>query len=340
MKVSLAQLDPIVGDIAGNVRRIANVLSDTAGESPDLVVFTELYLAGYPPKDLLEREWFIQRVLQALNDLRGLSRRYPETGILLGAPLPTGVESGKGLYNSAVLLYGGEIPATRPKSLLPTYDVFDEARYFDPAPEVQVVPFKGEKLGIHICEDAWANSQLWPRRYLYRRDPVTLLAAQGATLFINISSSPFDVGKEDIRYQLVRHHTVRHGVPFIYVNQVGGNDDLLFDGHSIALDAQGEPIAVLPPFREQVQTIDTTTPGNADAYVPQEEIASVHDALVLGVRDYMHKCGFRQAVIGLSGGIDSAVTCYLAVAALGAENVWGISMPIPYSSPGSIEDSR
>jgi len=340
MKITLAQLDPIVGDIPGNVRRIADVLSDTAGESPDLAIFTELYLVGYPPKDLLEREWFIQRVLQAIDDLRGISRRYPETGILLGAPLPTNGPNGKGLYNSAVLLYGGEIWATRHKSLLPTYDVFDEARYFDPASELQVVPFKGEKLGLHICEDAWADSQLWPRRSLYSCDPVAMLAAQGATLFINISSSPFSVGKETIRYQLVRRHAVRHGVPFVYVNQVGGNDDLLFDGRSLCLDAQGEPIAVLPPFREQVQTIETITPGTPGAHVPQEEIASVHDALVLGVRDYLYKCGFRRAVIGLSGGIDSAVTCYLAVAALGAENVWGVSMPSPYSSRGSVEDSR
>ncbi|NLG52020.1 MAG: NAD+ synthase [Chloroflexi bacterium] len=339
MRVTLAQLNPIVGDIPGNARRIADVLSDTAGESPDLVVFPELYLVGYPPKDLLEREWFIQRVLRALDELRQVSRRYPETGILLGAPLPADTPNGKGLRNSAVLLAGSEIVATRYKSLLPTYDVFDEARYFNPASEVQVVPFKGEKLGIHICEDAWADSQLWPRRSLYPCDPVAMLAAQGATLFINLSASPFSVGKESIRYQLVRRHVVRHRAPFIYVNQIGANDDLIFDGHSIALDAQGEPVAVLPPFQEQVQTIDTDTPGTPGAHVPQEEIASVHDALVLGIRDYMHKCGFRQAVIGLSGGIDSAVTCYLAAAALGAANVWGVSMPSPYSSRGSVEDS-
>ena len=340
MRVTIAQLNPTVGDISGNVAKIVRTLSECAPYLPDLVIFTELFLVGYPPKDLLERSWFIARAQEAVDELRRVSKGYPGTGILLGAPLPTAQANGKGLYNAALLLYQGEILARQAKSLLPTYDVFDEARYFDPAPEVQAVSFKGERLGIHVCEDAWTDPTLWARRPPYTFDPVQALAKQGATLFINISASPFNVGKEAVRFGLIREHARRHGIPFIYVNQIGGNDDLLFDGRSMCLDRRGEPLATLQPFSEQVQTIESDQPGIAGSYVPQEEIASVHDALVMGLRDYMCKTGFSRAVIGLSGGIDSAVTCCLAVKALGQENVLGITMPSPYSSMGSIEDSR
>ncbi len=340
MRVTIAQLNPTVGDISGNVAKIVRTLSECAPYLPDLVIFTELFLVGYPPKDLLERSWFIARAQEAVDELRRVSKGYPGTGILLGAPLPTAQANGKGLYNAALLLYQGEILARQAKSLLPTYDVFDEARYFDPAPEVQAVSFKGERLGIHVCEDAWTDPTLWARRPPYTFDPVQALAKQGATLFINISASPFNVGKEAVRFGLIREHARRHGIPFVYVNQIGGNDDLLFDGRSMCLDRRGEPLATLQPFSEQVQTIESDQPGIAGSYVPQEEIASVHDALVMGLRDYMCKTGFSRAVIGLSGGIDSAVTCCLAVKALGQENVLGITMPSPYSSTGSIEDSR
>ena len=340
MRVTIAQLNPTVGDISGNVAKIVRTLSECAPYLPDLVIFTELFLVGYPPKDLLERSWFIARAQEAVDELRRVSKGYPGTGILLGAPLPTAQANGKGLYNAALLLYQGEILARQAKSLLPTYDVFDEARYFDPAPEVQAVSFKGERLGIHVCEDAWTDPTLWARRPPYTFDPVQALAKQGATLFINISASPFNVGKEAVRFGLIREHARRHGIPFVYVNQIGGNDDLLFDGRSMCLDRRGEPLATLQPFSEQVQTIESDQPGIAGSYVPQEESASVHDALVMGLRDYMCKTGFSRAVIGLSGGIDSAVTCCLAVKALGQENVLGITMPSPYSSTGSIEDSR
>jgi len=340
LRVTIAQLNPTVGDISGNVAKIVRTLSECAPYLPDLVIFTELFLVGYPPKDLPERSWFIARAQEAVDELRRVSKGYPGTGILLGAPLPTAQANGKGLYNAALLLYQGEILARQAKSLLPTYDVFDEARYFDPAPEVQAVSFKGERLGIHVCEDAWTDPTLWARRPPYTFDPVQALAKQGATLFINISASPFNVGKEAVRFGLIREHARRHGIPFVYVNQIGGNDDLLFDGRSMCLDRRGEPLATLQPFSEQVQTIESDQPGIAGSYVPQEEIASVHDALVMGLRDYMCKTGFSRAVIGLSGGIDSAVTCCLAVKALGQENVLGITMPSPYSSTGSIEDSR
>jgi NAD+ synthase (glutamine-hydrolysing) len=340
MRVTIAQLDPIVGDIGGNRAKLERTLAACAKDSPDLVVFPELFLVGYPPKDLLERAWFIAQVQDALRALQTVSESYPGVGILLGTPFPTGRADGKGLYNCAVLFYQGKVLATQAKSLLPTYDVFDEARYFDPAQEVRVVPFKGERLGIHICEDAWADPALWLGRPLYAYDPVQALADQGATLFINISASPFNAGKESVRFSLLRDHARRHNTPFIYVNQVGGNDDLLFDGRSMCLDCQGEPLAILQTFSEQVLTVESDRPGIPGSYIPQEEIASIHDALVMGLRDYAFKTGFSRAVIGLSGGIDSAVTCCLAVKALGRESVLGVTMPSPYSSRGSVEDSQ
>jgi NAD+ synthase (glutamine-hydrolysing) len=333
-------LNPIVGDIAGNTARLAETVAGSMAERPDLVVFPELYLVGYPPRDLLERGWFIERTLAAVEQVRQLSTQYPEAGILFGAPLPTGETSGKGLYNAAILTYRGEIIARRPKTLLPTYDVFDEERHFDPARQNGVVPFKGERLGLSICEDAWNDPGLWPSGRMYTRDPIAELAAGGATLLLNISASPFTMGKEELRYRLISRHARKHGLPFLYVNQVGANDELIFDGGSLAVDRQGECIYAGPAFVEAVQTIDTEAAGAPGRYAPQSDIASVYDALVLGTRDYLRKCGFKQAVIGLSGGIDSALTCCIAVDALGRENVLGVSMPSPYSSAGSIEDSR
>jgi NAD+ synthase (glutamine-hydrolysing) len=263
------------------------------------------------------------------------SRDYPGTGLLVGAPRPTGRQAGKGLYNSAVLLHRGEVRFQRNKTLLPTYDVFDESRYFDPAEEVAAVAFKDEVLGISICEDAWCDPELWCSR-LYDTDPIRELARQGATLMINISASPFQVGKED-------RHRLFDAAPEMRdswsASPVGGNDELIFDGRSQALDKAGEAIAVLPGFAEAVVTVDLAQAGTPGLYRPQEKIATVHEALVLGLRDYLGKCGFKQAVMGLSGGVDSAVTCCLAVAALGRENVLGVLMPSPYTSRDSIDDS-
>ncbi len=340
MRLTLAQLNPVVGDIAGNTRRIAETLERTRAEHPDLVVFPELFLVGYPPRDLLERVWFIRRVGEAIERVRTLSLEYPGTAILFGAPVETGLPNGKGLYNAAVLVADGRIVATHFKTLLPTYDVFDELRYFDPAPAVQVSPWGAERLGIHVCEDAWTDPALWSRRNLYSVDPVALLGAQGASLLVNISASPFHVGKEEIRYQLMSQHARANGAPFVYVNQVGANDELVFDGRSMVLDAQGRPLAVLPAFEEAVVTVDTDAPADGAAYQCLDEIGSIHDALVLGIRDYARKCGFSKAVVGLSGGIDSALTFYLACRAMGPENLLGIGMPSPFSSPGSISDAR
>ncbi|MHB8997209.1 MAG: NAD+ synthase [Armatimonadota bacterium] len=340
MRITIAQLNPTVGDLAGNTARALEVLEQAAHDKADLVVFSELYLVGYPPRDLLNRCWFVDRIQGSLDQLIRASRLHPQTGILVGVPLQTGKQTGPGLYNGALLIHNGEIIGEAHKCLLPTYDVFDEDRYFERCDAQQPIEFKGERLGITICEDAWNDPELWPRQRMYDFDPVEHLAQQGATILINISASPFSVGKEDVRYWLISRHAQRHNLPFIYANQVGGNDELIFDGRSFAFDAEGNPTAVFPAFEEYIGTVDTAEPGKASLYHPQEQIASVHDALVVGIRDYLRKCGFTKCVIGLSGGIDSAVTCALAAEALGTPNVLGMGMPSSYSSTGSIDDAQ
>ncbi|MHB9033015.1 MAG: NAD+ synthase [Anaerolineae bacterium] len=340
MRITLAQLDPVVGDIAGNVQHMRSVLKECAAEHPDLVIFPELYICGYPPQDLLERSWFIRRVQAAIQEVAKLTRQYPGTGILFGAPLPNERKYCKGLDNAAVLAYDGIIQASQAKRLLPTYDVFDEARYFDPAQEICVIPFKGQRLGVHVCEDAWSDPSLWPKGLPYEVNPISVLSTQNTSLLINLSASPFQVGKECLRYQLLRRHARRSGAPFIYLNQVGANDQLIFDGRSVALNAEGQPLAVLPSFMECVRTIDMSAPPLEGGYQAEEDIKTIYDALVLGIRDYMAKTGFKKAVLGLSGGIDSSLVACLAAAALGKENVLGVAMPSPISSAGSLDDAR
>ncbi|MFZ2088778.1 MAG: NAD+ synthase, partial [Desulfobaccales bacterium] len=338
MKVALAQLNPIVGDISGNLAKLAATLGRCPGDT-DLVVFPELFLVGYPPRDFLERPAFIRKSQQALEEVASLSEKYPHLGILVGAPRPTNRERGKGLANAAFLFHRGKLLFHQDKSLLPSYDVFDETRHFDPAREIRVTPFKDERLGISLCEDAWCGVESWCRR-LYDWDPMEVLAREKATLLINLSASPFQVGKEEVRYRLMRAHAQKYGLPFVYVNQVGGNDELIFDGHSLAFDARGELLALLPGFAEGVALVDTEQAGTPGLYTPKEPIAEVHDALVLGLGDYLRKTGFTRAVVGLSGGVDSAVVCSLAASALGAGNVLGVAMPSLFSSPGSVTDAE
>jgi len=338
MKVTIAQLNPTVGNIEGNLARIRETLSETAQDSPDLVVFPELFLVGYPPKDLLEMPWFIRKVGEAVERLRKVSKEYPKTGVLLGLPVKTGRGKDYRLYNSAMLVCNGQILLTQHKTLLPTYDVFDEARYFSQAQSIKTVKFKGEVLGVSICEDAW-NYRRFARKN-YNLDPISILAKQGATLLINISASPFHLGKEALRYRLMKKHALKLKKPFIFVNQVGANDDLIFDGRSMSLGKNGKPAAVLPAFKERVETIDTKAKGMGGGYKTQDKIESLHQALVLGIGDYARKCGFKKTVVGLSGGIDSAVTCCLAAEAVGQGNVLGVTMPGPYSSKGSVIDSK
>jgi len=340
LKIAMAQLNPVVGDITGNLKMMDDLWSNCCAKETDLLIFPELFLVGYPPRDLLERPAFIDRVKMAIQDILRLSLEYKETGILFGAPLPTGKKTGHGLYNSAILIYDGKILLTQHKSLLPTYDVFDEARYFDPADEVEIVTFKGLRMGISICEDAWNEPDLWKGAVIYDFDPITELAKKGIDLLINISASPYFLHKEDVRCRLMSKHAKDLGVPLIYVNQVGANDELIFDGQSMFVDKNGEIAALFPAFEEQVETIDTEMTGKADLDPPREAMHYLYQSLVLGISDYFRKSGFSKAVIGLSGGIDSALTACLAVAALGKENVLGVSMPSVYSSAGSVDDSQ
>ena len=339
MRIVLAQLNPVVGDVPGNVRRVERALEQARALKPDLVVFSELFLTGYPPRDLLARNWFIDRVEAGLADVAEISARFPEVGIVVGAPLRSSCSPGKGLLNAAILLAGGRERFRQAKSLLPTYDVFDETRYFDPAGQVRVARFGSETLGISVCEDAWNSPVMWERTR-YDRDPVAELTSAGATLLINISASPFAVGREAVRKRLIAGHASRHWLPFVFVNQVGGNDELVFDGRSMAFDRQGRPQLVLKPFEEGLAVVATADDGSEVNYREPDPVETIHDALVLGLRDYVRKCGFEKVVLGLSGGVDSAVVCCLAAAALGPENVLGITMPSEYSSPGSVEDSR
>jgi len=339
MKLTLAQLNPTIGDIQGNLVKVEKTLSECSKDSPDLVVFPELFLVGYPPRDLLERPSFNHRTQAAIEELLKISRNFGQTGIIVGAPQPSEQPTGKGIHNSALLIYQGELLFTHHKSLLPTYDVFDEPRYFEPGLEHPVVKFKDTLLSISVCEDAWNDPALWPRR-TYHHDPIEAMAKKGAKLLINIAASPFHRGKERLRYNIVQSHARKHQKPFLFVNQVGANDELIFDGRSLCVDRAGDPIVVFPSFQEHIQTISLDQAGVSISYEPQEEIESVYQALVLGVRDYMGKCGFNTAILGLSGGIDSAVTCCIAAEAVGGENVVAVTMPGPYSSTGSVKDSE
>lgn len=346
MKITLAQLNPTVGDVTGNLDKLSSRLKEVASEKPDLMILPELYLTGYPPRDLLDDDAFIRACDAALTELQKISLDFPEIAILTGTVSRCRLEHGKKLHNSAILIENGKILFRQDKTLLPAYDVFDENRYFEPAKEVRVYPFRGELLGISICEDAWneAGAKL---PHLYAQNPIQQLSRAGATLLINLSASPYYLGKEELRFATLAHQSKQLGLPLVMVNQVGGNDELIFDGCSLVLNNQGEKIAQAPPFVEKIFSIDSkqfklSTPAKP-AFIdqsPQDPMAQLESALVLGIRDYFEKCGFSETVIGLSGGIDSALTCALAVKALGPERVWGITMPSPYSSGGSVDDSR
>ncbi len=339
MRITLCQLNPTPGDIDGNTRTLLDTLERAAADSADLVVFPELFLQGYPPRDLLERRSFVAAGLRALERVCEESRRYPGMGTLVGTVMPNRVPHGKGLFNSAVLIADGGVVFHQNKSLLPTYDVFDESRYFDPAGDIAVCEFAGEKLGITICEDAWNDAELMPRR-LYEEDPVEKLVRKGATLLINVSGSPFHATKERLRYDIMRHHAQHSGLPFVFINQVGGNDELIFDGNSMVLDGEGGLRRHLGAFHEAIVTVDTDAPGPVVALPETSPEAGIYDALVLGTRDYVRKCGFAKVLLGLSGGIDSALTACIAADAVGPANVLGVTMPSRYSSAGSVADSE
>jgi NAD+ synthase (glutamine-hydrolysing) len=339
MRIALMQLNTVVGDVDGNVSRIVEAIRRARREGAELVVFHELCVSGYPPRDLVERASFIRQCEAGLERVRAESAQSPGTAVIVGLPLASRAASGKGLANAAVVLLDGEVIHRHDKLLLPTYDVFDELRYFDPGQTCLPFRFGGETIGLSICEDAW-NDPLLFRHRPYSIDPIEMLAAQGARCMINISASPFSGGKQAFRAGLAASHARRHSCPFVLVNQVGGNDELVFDGSSLVVDATGEVRVALPAFEEEERVVDMRTLPEPTAHPPLEETEGMRRALVLGARDYFAKCGFARAVVGLSGGIDSAVTLCLAVEALGPANVLGIAMPSPFSSPQSLEDAR
>lgn len=333
MRIALVQCNPTVGDIRGNAAKILGGISWARARGARLVVFPELSLVGYPPKDLLYREDMLQAVEQVLGEC--IAPASHGVGVLLGAP----VRHAGGLWNAALFFFEGKLFAQQAKSLLPNYDVFDEVRYFKPAAERRVIPFEGERLGVTICEDIWNDKDYWQRQR-YDLDPLAELAAQGATLFINISASPYHYGKKRLRADMLAHIARKYGRPLVYVNQVGGNDELIFDGSSLFLSPSGSILWEGKSFAEDRVVLDTGElfSGREPSSVG-EDIGDVYRALCLGIRDYFRKTGFQKAVVGLSGGIDSSVVAALAAASLGAENVLGVSMPSFYSSPESLRDA-
>jgi len=329
----MAEVNPIVGDLHSNAAKILEYNEKASSAGAELAVFPELSLTGYPPRDLLLSNRFIDLVEEKQQEL---ARATGDTGILLGAPC----RGPGGLYNAAVLLHEGKIAGVRYKTLLPFYDVFDEKRYFQPAPERKCLLFKGLKLGVTVCEDIWNDSLYWQQR-LYDIDPVEELVGDGAEIIVNISASPYSYGKNRLRCDMLASTASRHGVGIIYVNQVGGNDHLLFDGSSTVVDRGGAVCLQLENFTEDFRVIDTSDlNGKCADNARIEDIGWVYRALAMGTRDYLHKNGFHRAVVGLSGGIDSSVTAAIAAEALGPENVTGVSMPSRYSSQGSKDDAR
>ena len=335
MKIALAQLNPTVGDFAGNSAKILEFARVAQQRGADLAVFSELCLCGYLPLDLIERPEFLARNER---ELLYLATKLPIPSIVGYADRANG-STGKAAANAAALLANGRIEFVQHKMLLPTYDVFDESRYFQPAATQSVFPFDGQKLGITICEDIWNDKTFWAKP-LYERDPVSELVTQGATFLINISASPYTIDKRSLRIDMLRSLAKTHGLPVVYVNQIGGNDSLVFDGDSAAVLPDGRIAAQASSFVEDLVVFDTKTCSGELHMQPVDELEVALQAVICGTHDYVCKSGFRKVVVGLSGGIDSSVVAAIAVAALGRENVLGVSMPGPYSSEGSRADAR
>lgn len=363
MRLALAQLNFTVGAFDANFTKIADAIRRAEAAEADLIVFSELATTGYPPRDLLNHPRFIDMNLDLLNRVAALSTS--RLAVLIGFVDRNPSREGKGLFNAAALCQNGRVVGRRYKSLLPSYDVFDEDRYFEPAHHVEPLSIHDTRVGVTICEDVWNDKDFWPKR-LYYRDPVCELAAQNPRLLVNISASPFTVGKADLRRQMIRQEAVKNGRYFFYVNQVGGNDELVFDGHSIGIDMEGREVVRANDFAEDFIVYDVPLSGEDAAGTPpvmrdvsgersaeggppvstglrgreataDEEAA--HRALVLGLGDYTRKCGFANVVLGLSGGIDSALTACLAVEALGPEHVLTVAMPTRYSSEHGLTDA-
>ncbi|PYV78484.1 MAG: NAD+ synthase [Acidobacteria bacterium] len=336
MKIALGQINPTVGDFAGNAAKILDFSLRAKSLGAGLILFPELSVCGYPPRDLVERVSFVQHNREAAEhiaaDTHGIA-------VICGLVTPAQVETGKSVMNSAALLMDGRIKFVQSKMLLPTYDVFDEMRNFAPARSQVLFPFCGKQMALTICEDAWNDKHFWDRR-LYSVDPVEALVHAGGNFVLNISASPFWANKRELRHDMLATIARNDRVPVAFVNQVGGNDSLVFDGSSLVFDREGKVIAQGKSFEEDLILFDSDSlTGEMHEQIEGEE-ASIFSALVLGTRDYVRKCDFRHVIIGLSGGIDSALTAAIAVDAVGTENVMGVGMPGPYSSPGSVDDAR
>lgn len=335
MKVALAQINTTVGDLAGNEAAIRAAYERGVAAGAELVLVPELATTGYPPRDLLLRRGFVRRNLEVV---QRLAASTGATGLVVGFVGENPVRPGREFTNAVALLQHGRVVATRTKMLLPSYDVFDEDRYFEPAAENTPVPFNGRRLGLTVCEDLWNDEDFWPDRR-YRRNPAAELVAAGADLLLNVSASPWHLGKNRVRHAMLASLAAKLHRPLVYCNLVGGNDELIFDGTSLVFDAAGRVVARGARFAEDFVVADTDGPPAPPAAEPPDE-EKLHGALVLGLRDYLYKCGFSDAVLGLSGGIDSALTACLAVDALGAAHVRGVSLPSQFSSRGSLEDAR
>lgn len=337
MKIALCQINPIIGDIKGNKDKIINGYKRGIELNADLVIFPELSLCGYPPLDLVEKEEFRIALSEASNQIAEIT---DETGLLFGSITEDYEDNiGTGIYNSAVLCYKGRIQFIQNKTLLPNYDVFDEVRYFEPAKDVFIHEFKGQKLGISICEDIWNDDDYWKNRR-YPIDPVKKLVKKGAEILINISASPYAFGRREERYEMLSTLTASEGIPLAYVCCVGAQTDLVFDGGSMCFNSNGDLVKIGKYFEEDLILFDTKENYEEITSVERAFEAELLDSLILGIKDYAAKTGFTKGLVGLSGGIDSAIVTYLAVKAFGRENVFVVMMPSKYSSEGSIKDSE
>ena len=335
MKIALAQFNPTVGDFAGNSARILSLAAQAKQRGAELAVFSELCLCGYFPQDFLERPAFIDRNHK---ELKALAKQLPLPAIV-GYAGRVNNGTGKSIANKAALISSGRVVFEQSKMLLPTYDVFDESRYFQPADRQSVYGLGNEQLGITVCEDVWNEEGFWAKP-LYDRDPVAEIIKQGTTVLLNISASPYTIDKRTLRFEMLRSIAVNQHCPVVYVNQYGGNDSLIFDGASLALTADGKVAAQAKAFEEDLVMFDTVTNEGDIHEQPREEIDYAYRGIVIGTRDYVRKCGFQKVLVALSGGIDSSVVAAIAVDALGAENVLGVSMPSPFSSEGSKTDAQ
>jgi NAD+ synthase (glutamine-hydrolysing) len=336
VKILLAQRDSTIGDFAGNLAIVRDAIARGRAAKADVVALPELFLPGYPPRDLVEKPAFVAANERALREAAALAI---DVSLVVGFIERNESGVGKRLFNSVAVCEHGRVAAIARKCLLPTYDVFDEGRHFEPAPSASVVTIAGRRVGLSICEDAWNAPEFWPSRN-YVRDPIREQAEQGVDFFLNVSASPFSVGRGDLRARMFAEHARRHRRPLLFVNLIGGDDELLFDGRSLAVDAAGELRAEARTFVEDDLLVDVDAMPPVRRPSTRADAEEVLDALVMGTREYMRKCGFARAVVGLSGGIDSSVVAAIAAEAIGPANVLGVSMPSRYSSAGSLADAR